>query len=62
KIPVPHQGYRDFELDQRDSKGAVLENVPVARFPRDPARPQAGNPVSRTKKMIPHSGCHLFVF
>ena len=25
-----------------DSKGAVLENMPVACFPRDPARPQAG--------------------
>ena len=49
KNPVSHQGYRVFELSQRDSKGAVSENVPVARFPRDPARPQAGNPVSRTK-------------
>ena len=50
KIPMPPQGCRDFALDQRDSKGAVLENVPGARFPRDPARPQAGNPVGRTKK------------
>ena len=32
-----------FGKDSRaDSKGAVLENEPAARFPRDPARPQAG--------------------
>ena len=49
KNPVSHQGYRVFELSQRDSKGAVSENVPVARFPRDPARPQAGNPVRCAK-------------
>ena len=56
KNPVSHQGYRVFELSQRDSKGAVSENVPVARFPRDPARPQAGNPVSRTKTQPPRMG------
>ena len=31
-----------FAYPEVDSKGAVLENMPVACFPRDPARPQAG--------------------
>ena len=50
KNPIPHPEYRIFELDQRDSKRAGVNGVPVARQSREPARPQAGNPVGRTKK------------
>ena len=39
----PKGGALSFgDSSRADSKGAVLENMPVAGFPRDPARPQAG--------------------
>ena len=35
----------------RDSKGAGVNGVPGARQSREAARPQAGNPVSRSGKV-----------
>ena len=38
----------------RDSKGAGVNDMPVACQSRAPARPQAGSPVRVTKKGTPH--------
>ena len=37
---------------KRDSNRAVVNGVPGARQSREAARPQAGNPVSRSGKVI----------
>ena len=41
---------------KRDSNRAVVNGVPVARQSREAARPQAGNPVGRTKIRRPARG------
>ena len=38
-----------LNISRRDEKGAGVNDVPVARQSRDPARPQAGSPVRVTK-------------
>ena len=38
---------------RRDSKGAGVNDLPVAGQSRAPARPQAGSPVRVTKKTAP---------
>ena len=42
-----------FWYMERDSKGAGVNDVPVARQSRAPARPQAGSPTTGTKKAPP---------
>ena len=48
-------------LPRRDEKGAGVNDVPVARQSRDPARPQAGSPVRVTKNRQASEGACRFL-
>ena len=51
-----------WESPRADSKGAGVNDMPVACQSRDPARPQAGNPVGRTNNRRPRKGTPVVGF